>query len=326
MHIHSPARNLALALISCVLCLACSNEFDVVQPGIHRHPIVSGRLATPSEIHSTVAFLDETLEPYCTGTLIAPQVVVTAAHCFVEADEETGEIRNVTEAKNILVAVNSLNAMNVEEKNIYDVMTVAVHERYPDENANADDDGLGAEYDIALVLLNDAVDGVSPTPVLPWSRVDEISRGTEIIISGYGLSNASDDASSGILRIAETPFQRRSALEYIAGAAGTPDTCQGDSGGPGYVNIDGTRYLVGASARGIESTDIACGRGGISTLLPAFDNWLVEHAEGFYDPEGPYYDEGGCQCVVGSPRPTELPLLGILALPWWRRRHRAAAG
>jgi len=322
----SPARRTALAagVLLLLTSIAWSASADPLR-------IIGGRRATQAETYATVVIGDEIdglFEPTCTGTLVAPDLVVTATHCVVDIDEETDEVLGVLDAGTMLVGVNILDAYN-DDGDFYEVDELIPNMRFPNpDDEPIDETGLGEEDDIALIWLTEDVVGVEPVPILPSAAVSEaLAPGSPIIITGYGLTEADNDDSAGVLHIAEVFVDGLGPWEFSVEGGGEVDSCQGDSGGPGYVEWDGDIYLVGASSRGVENSDRSCGDGGIYTLVPAFQTWMAQMTDGEFDPadtgagDGPAAGAGGGGsdggCSASGLRPSAAGakwLLGAMAL------------
>jgi hypothetical protein len=234
--------------------------------------IIGGQPGTESDIRATIALVDSsTGAQSCTGTLIAPQVVVTAAHCIVSDQGAVGE------ASSVQVVFGVLDTSEASDEQRVNVSQVIPHPEYLQGEAPIDETGLGKDNDIAVYILESPID--FPTvPVLPPSMVESaMTEGATIIVTGYGTIEDQGEAS-GVLYTAETTLGKKSEFEFFAGGVGLPDTCPGDSGGPAYLDVDGTIYLIGATSRGRQDSEVGCGDGGVYSTVPAYLDWIVESA------------------------------------------------
>ncbi len=200
---------------------------------------------------------------YCAGTLIAPQRVITAAHCV--ADVFTDEIAVVAGRDNLLTG--SGQTVRVD-----DIVT------YPGYDAT----GFGSG-DIAVLHLHRAITGIAPAAIatsLP-------APGSDVQIVGWGRTNP-DGAFPSQLQEATVQVVDDTACRdaYQTGfvvasmfCAGVPgggvDTCSGDSGGPLLVDVAGTFQLAGVTDSGL-----SCALAGYPGLYarvtdPALRNWVL---------------------------------------------------
>jgi secreted trypsin-like serine protease len=249
--------------------------------------IIGGHFAAPGSWRYAVYVLyDGSYQ--CGGTLVAPSVVLTAAHCA-----ENPETKVVHLASSYVLRIGSLDANSGGET--HRVKRVVVHEdfgkSYPLEN------------DIALLEL-DTPSNISPAPLdgltsRSTSGRSAIERGANPFarIIGWGRTNADPSLASlsnvlveaSIPIVANTtcqstlsktlrPFGPIDDRRLCAGLGqGGIDTCNGDSGGPILAeDANGQWVQVGIVSYG----DNICGREGtygIYTRLSAFSRWLASH-------------------------------------------------
>ena len=191
----------------------------------------------------------------CSGTLIAPNVVVTAGHC-----DAGGCTRRV------------LIGPSVDEPGarVAAVQSAHCHPDYRPPTVNTSD--------LCVLILAEDVD----VPPRPMARADMLTGAISVRLAGYGRTDTAGTAGYGVRRMVEVPLAAESAsfgadpaIEFVAGAPFLDrDSCNGDSGGPAYVRSGRKEYLVGATSRATQRTFRKCGDGGIYTLIPAFADWI----------------------------------------------------
>jgi secreted trypsin-like serine protease len=260
---------LALTLGACALDGSTDEDWSEGQ-----EPIINGEL--PDEpMHDAVVSLHQRvgttwyLSIYCTGTLIAPDVVMTAAHCLDEGRSSFDPI----EPEDVVVYVGD-NPTTDPDPVPYLVTEVQAHPGF---------DSRMLTDDIGLLRLASAP-AVTPVAALPASLgLTTSDEGAVINFAGFGEDEDGNYDQKlqidGVLDHLYTDFQI-----YYYQYDGGP--CFGDSGGPAFLKRDGTPYVAGITSYG----DSYCAQYGVSTRPDYYDSWIGNFVGG--DP--PICGDGTC--------------------------------
>lgn len=231
-------------------------EVLLKQPPAER--IFGGVFTSPGEVPECVA-VGGSGGFCCTGTLIGPNVVLTAGHCH-----EGGC------AAKIFVG----NDSNVPATGR--VVNVKTAIRHPGYNA------LTLANDLAVLILDETLD----TTPAPLAATADIEATPFVRLVGYGFTETgvfgvqakvdvfvatADCAAAG----EQSLFGCHPSNELVAGGNGH-DSCNGDSGGPAFVLKDGKRHLAGATSRATANSQVACGDGGIYVRVDKYKDWITQ--------------------------------------------------
>ncbi len=246
--------------------------------------IVGGWAATPEQIFATVEIRRTgAASGFCSGALISPRLIATAAHCAV-TEAEPGMVQPSAPGS-LWVVAGHLSSSSVEGSMVRAVDSIAVHESYDHDfimgrsRAGAGKGGIGSPNDIALLFLSSPFDGIPNAPMLSRTEAEKLVRHGDLgFVAGYGVYDVERDLA-GELYISDAIIDilgQQELLTRRSDALG--DSCYGDSGGPFYLPTEYGDFLVGLVSRGRSDVSRDCGDGGVYTLLSAYLPWIAQTA------------------------------------------------
>lgn len=256
----------ALTSLACLALLAsgCAPE----EPWIVRGQRIINGLPDLNPDHAGVVAV---LGPssLCSGTLVAPRVVLTAAHCAEGVSPGDFEIGFGADLRTAV-------RLGVER--------VEVH---PDYDRGGDQ--RPPRNDLALLGLAEAPPaGVAPIPILPAHmgvRAEDLGSTLEFV--GFGADRLGvTGVKLAIKNQLDWVCVEPEGCPIVLGAQAAPNTlcydespggpCSGDSGGPALFMRGNLEFVAGATSYG----DQGCRFFGCSTKVDAFHGWVADFLRG----------------------------------------------
>jgi endonuclease G len=234
--------------------------------------IVGGDTVPPGGFSSCCCIGDAT-DWFCTGVLVAPQVVLTAAHCG----------RQITR---VMVGGNQVKPFLSSDAIIVPVRQVIVHPDYRRSPLDQNDINV-------LILAKPA--GVPPVAI---ASPDQLRKAQDVQLVGFGYNDPERPIGFGTKRQVNAPIGAiklkdedlsdlerflgfHADYEFVAGrkALGR-DTCNGDSGGPAYIPTSNAFVVAGLTSRATREATVNCGDGGIYVRPDRFRDWIASVVAG----------------------------------------------
>lgn len=213
---------------------------------------------------STVAILESGKGIVCTGTLVATNLILTAAHCVSGLHPSKLRVSFGPDVSSFQAPTVKVVGGRITEKWINPT---------PETETNWGD--------IALIRIEtDAPAGYTPVRLLSDSR--HLSNGMEVTIAGFGVLQMNPYTETKKLHKATVLLTKKefSLTEFLIDFQSGKTVCHGDSGGPVYVQINGKLFVIGVTSRTIIPIGSAtCREGGVYTSVPAHVDFLSESAK-----------------------------------------------
>jgi hypothetical protein len=225
--------------------------------------IVGGGAPSTEGIARSVLTIVGSRGNFCSGALIAPRLVLTAAHCV-----QPGAVYKIVEYG------------PGRQPQLRDVRTVAIHPAFNMQAIMAH----RASADVALLQLEAQPQGTSPAVIAaPQLPIVADSRFT---IAGVGVTVRGEGKSGGVVRFAGLIATGRPGTLQIRLVdpigQGTRDglgACTGDSGGPVFQDRQGGAVVVGVISWSTGPNG-AAGCGGLTGVTPLtlYRDWILQTA------------------------------------------------
>jgi secreted trypsin-like serine protease len=225
--------------------------------------IVGGAAPAADNIARSIVTIIGSRGNFCTGSLIAPSLVLTVAHC----------VQPGSEYKIVLYDAD-------RKPELQDVRTVAIHPGFGMQEMLAH----RATADVALLWLKIPVKGKMParlgTPLPP------LAPGNRFTIAGVGVTIRGDGKSAGVIRSAAltatgTPgtLQIRLVDPARQGAQAGLGACTGDSGAAVFEDQAGMPTIIGVVSWSTGPNGSA-GCGGLTGVTPLtlYRGWISSTA------------------------------------------------
>jgi len=243
----------------------------------------------PAGQQKAIGALRENGWEFCTGTLIAPQVVISAAHCVGAA----------LSSLDFAIGTDSANPTAV----------IPIKKVVGNPNYNHSSSNISARADVAIYFLKEpATNFVASIVPIPFndSTLSDL-RGQKVQNVGYGVTSTSNDSNTRRYWTAETVAAVSSfdfTTHFDQNGSGT---CSGDSGGPSLQMVNGELRVVGTVSWG----DAQCQDEGHYALASYNHAWIQQQISSYLGSAAGSTSSGGSSGSTGGGPSSSDPCNGI---------------
>ena len=216
---------------------------------------------------------------YCSGVVVSPHVVLTAAHCSsLDAEYSIFLGADYNDASAKALATN--------------YVAVAEHHPHPDWNSTFNTNDIG-------VLITSAA--MPATPVaLNRDPIATADIGKEIRIAGYGEPAGNKMETMGRRNVAVTTIAAVDSASLTV--KGLPNICLYDSGGPTFMTRSGTNVVAGIHYL-IDA--LTCDSKGFDVRVDKYTAFI----DGYIAMADPVIEDAGVPEDAGVDAPTPMPMV-----------------
>ena len=275
----SRAKNVFVGFLVVLLQTSCGqpNKDDEtgnisIRNGNRASGVPVASLPTPVR-YSTVGLMNRSGGHLCSATLIADNIVLTAAHCIQSAMRVYlgNEIRSASTVR---------------------VSEAVIHPNWQSRGRQV------APYDIAVVKLSQSIAGANRRPIK--ISFDPLVRNDQLMIAGYGNDG---NYRYGSLRYTQVSLVSRDRYGRVNTAgSNNRGACDGDSGGPLFVLKNDSWRVAGALSGGVR-----CGGGNLYTEVASFKSFIDGAVERFVGTKADDEEPGADQPGNDESRPDSIP-------------------
>jgi secreted trypsin-like serine protease len=249
-----------LSISSNVAFAETRSNFDTV-----RDYIIGGQTVSAGDIIAATTVMVTDGNFICTGSIIAQDIVVTAAHC------------TAAQAENLRIVFSRQmpSDLTTVTDTVHDIYGFVANPGWQGEQSTGPD-----QHDIAVIRFKGNLpSGYSVATLL--SKSTALTKGETVTLAGYGITDAASQAGAGLLRKVDVQVLKKlGETEEVLDQSEGAGACHGDSGGPAFVTVNGKLLLWGVTNRGYpDNAPDDCVHESVYTRITAYTEFVNSAAE-----------------------------------------------
>ncbi|MFT3926405.1 MAG: trypsin-like serine protease [Myxococcales bacterium] len=177
----------------------------------------------------------------CTAEVVAPNVLLTAAHCL-DSNHEYNAAYLGDDGKALGTPIDP--SQSSVKAQLHMAKAVHLHPEYVTSNGY---------YDIGLVILQDSLKNVTALPILRTKPTAAVLGNVSIV--GYGKTHDRDTTFAVTKYRADELSAKLDPTDTITVGDTVQHACVGDSGGPVLAEVNGVWTIIGTDSYSDETGD-----------------------------------------------------------------------
>jgi Trypsin len=169
-------------------------------------------------------YFNDHVEADCVGTLVAPDIVVTAAHCMERYLDDP-------QTEKLGIAIGRPDPHDYTMGQRVRLRSLVLHPQY---------DPATRENNIAFIELEEPVKGIAPLALTPLSTAGQVSRPLSVTLAGWGLRPGYRMREKTVAVIDAASCQAANTQRTICAA---PAAEYFDDGGPVFAQASDTASM-----------------------------------------------------------------------------------
>ncbi len=247
------AMPLSMSMLRLLIAVVVTAGCTAAPTLLERQQTITGGTADTKD-PAVVLLISRGGRTMCSGTVLSPHVVLSAAHCV---DPSAGM------PSTVFIGDDNNDRTQASDRSLFRKVSAA--HAHPKYNNNTPE----AAYDIAVIVV---AEPILVTPIaMNRQPIDNSFVGKQIRLVGFGTSRGNDSRGDtlGTKRQTSTKISDFD-ITSLTFMDVTHEICDGDSGGPALIDLGKGEVIVGVASYG----DSDCVEYGIHTRVDRYASFI----------------------------------------------------